>query len=214
MTRNRLIILAVALAASATLVLSAQPAGSQTGQCTATFHVLHDDHIGRLQLPAGQYQLRTTGVTCAVASHLFTQFLEDYNGVLPRPWRYTVQAVGQGTFASSRGGSFEAVRTGDASAPAQAGSASAGGGSHGDLVCPGTFDVEHNDRVGRLRIGEGNYTITLLGGNLTCATAERFFGIFLSRPLGNLPRKWVVLPQSAEFMKNSSHHGFRIKPAP
>jgi hypothetical protein len=66
---------------------------------------------------------------------------------------------------------------------------------------------------GRLRIGARDYTITLPGGNLTCATAERFFGIFLSRPLGKLPRRWVVLPQTAEFMKNSSHHGFRIKPA-
>jgi hypothetical protein len=213
MRRPRLTILAVALAASAALVVSAAPGGAQTGQCTATFHVLHNDHIGRLSLPAGLYQLRTTGVTCAQASHLFAQFLNDYNGVLPRPWRYTVQAVGQGTFASTRGGSFEAVRTGEPTAPAQAGSATNGGGSHGDLLCPGTFEVEHNDRVGRLRIAEGEYTITLLGGNLTCATAERFFGRFLDRPLGNLPRGWVVLPQSAEFMKFSSHHGFRIKPA-
>jgi hypothetical protein len=213
MRRHRPIILALALAASATLVMAAPPGGAQTGQCTASFHVLDDDHIGRLSLPAGLYQLRTNGVTCANASHLFTQFLEDYNGVLPRPWRYTVQAVGQGTFASTRGGSFEAIRTAEPTAPAQAGSASAGGGSHGELICPGTFDVEHNDRVGRLRIGAGDYTITLPGGNLTCATAERFFGIFLSRPLGKLPRRWVVLPQTAEFMKNSSHHGFRIKPA-
>jgi hypothetical protein len=153
MRRHRPIILALALAASATLVMAAPPGGAQTGQCTATFHVLHDDHIGRLSLPAGLYQLRTNGVICA------------------------------------------------------------GGGSHGELICPGTFDVEHHDRVGRLRIGAGESTITLLGGNLTCATAERVFGIFLSRPRGNLPRRWVVLPQTAEFMKNSSHHGFRIKPA-
>lgn len=208
----RRLILAPALAVAAVLATSL-PASAQTGQCTASFHVLHDDHVGRLSLPAGLYQLRTNGVTCANASHLFTQFLEDYNGVLPRPWRYTVQAVGQGTFASTRGGSFEAVRTGDATAPAQAGSATNGGGSHGDLLCPGTFEVEHDDRVGSLRIGAGEYTITLLGGNLTCATAERFFGIFLDRPRGKLPRRWVVLPQSAEFMKFSSHHGFRIKPA-
>jgi hypothetical protein len=36
------------------------------------------------------------------------------------------------------------------------------------------FDVRHNDRVGGLRIPAGDYTVTLLGGNLTCATAERF----------------------------------------
>ncbi len=93
------------------------------------------------------------------------------------------------------------------------GNATQGGGSHGDLLCPGTFTVENNDRIGRLRIPAGDYTITLLGGNLTCATAERYFGIFLERPSGKLPRKWVVLPRLAEFMKFSSHHGFRIKPA-
>ena len=65
--------------------------------------------------------------------------------------------------------------------------------------------------MGNLRIPAGEYQITLLGGNLTCATAERYFGIFLDRPTGNLPRKWTVLPMLAEFFKQSSHHGFRIK---
>ena len=37
--------------------------------------------------------------------------------------------------------------------------------------------------------------------------------VFLERPSGKLPRNWVVLPRLAEFMKYSSHHGFRIKPA-
>ena len=180
-------------------------ARAQAPSCTTSFHVLHDDRIGSLQLPAGTYELATTNLSCAKASHLFVEFLEDFNGVLPGSWRSTVEGVGHGRFIGSRGRSFTALRTGSGT--------TGGGGSHGDLQCPGVFEVDHDDRIGALRIPEGGYTITLLGGNLTCATAERYFRAFLKRPLGNLPRKWVVLPQSAEFMKFSSHHGFRIKPA-
>ncbi len=205
----RRLALVAGLTASVALGFGA-PAQAQT-TCTASFHVLHDDRIGRLSTPAGIYQLATRNLTCAQASSLFTQFLNDFDGVLPRPWRYSVQGVGRGTFTGSRGRSFTAVRTGAANTPAQPGPASQGGGSHGDLLCPGTFEVENNDRVGQLSIPAGDYQITLLGGNLTCATAERYFGIFLDRPTGNLPRKWTVLPMLAEFFKQSSHHGFRIK---
>jgi hypothetical protein len=210
--RPRSAVLALLVAAVAALAASGSAHGQAPAQCAATFHVLHDDTIGELELPDGQYRLTVDGLSCARASHLFTQFLRDFNGVLPRPWRYSVEGVGRGTFTGLD--RFSVARTGDTgSASATPGSATDGGGSHGDLQCPGTFDVEHNDRVGRLRIPAGDYAITLLGANLTCATAERFFARFLQRPRGRLPRGWVVLPQSAEFMKFSSNHGFRIKPA-
>ena len=209
---KRLRISLVVLAATGLTALGVSaPAQAQTGQCTASFHVVHDDHIGRLQVPAGIYTLNAKGLSCAKASRLWTQFLSDFNGVLPSPWRFSVQGVGRGTFTKGATVSFTAVRTGDATSPAQPGPISQGGGSHGDLLCPGTFEVENDDRVGQLSIPAGNYQITLLGGNLTCATAERYFGIFLDRPTGNLPRKWTVLPMLAEFFKQSSHHGFRIK---
>jgi hypothetical protein len=211
--RPRSVVLALAVLAAATFGTGAPAQAQAPTPCTATFQVLHDDVIGDLQLPAGQYQLAVDGihVTCAQASHLFTQFLQDFNGVLPRPWSYDAVAVGEGVFTGR--GTFAVVRTGAAGGSTATGTATAGGGSHGDLACPGTFEVVHNDRIGRLRIPAGDYTITLLGGNLTCATAERFFAAFLTLPRGSLPRRWVVLPQSAEFMRFSSHHGFRIKPA-
>jgi hypothetical protein len=213
MIRRRSAPLVLSLAAAALLGAGAQAKAQAPAPipCIATFHVLHDDVIGDLELPEGQYRLAVDGITCARASHLLTQFLEDWDGVLPRPWGYTVHDPGQGTFSGR--GTFTVTRTGDATTPGQPGSRSAGGGSHGDLVCPATFDVLHDDRVGRLRIPAGDYTITLLGGNLTCATASRLFSRFLKRPSGRLPRRWVVLPQTAEFMRFSSHHGFRIKPA-
>ena len=188
----------------------ASPAAAQTGTCPASFHVLHDDTIGRLSLPAGLYQLTAAdGLTCAAASNLFTQFLRDYDGRLQRPWSYTVQGEGRGTFTGR--GSFTVARTGDANSTAQPGSATNGGGSHGDLACPNTFEVVHDNRIGALRIPAGNYRITLLGANLTCASAVRNFPRFLERPAGNLPGGWILLAQSAEFVRGSTSYGFRIK---
>ena len=209
MRRTRSVVLVLALAAAAVLG-GAASASAQAVACPATFEVLHNDRIGDLSLPKGHYRISTEGLTCARASHLFTEFLEDYDGKLHKPWRSTVDGVGSGTFSGR--GVFNVVRLPPGTPPVP-GNATQGGGSHGDLLCPGTFTVEDDDRIGRLRIAAGDYTVTLLGGNLTCATAERYFVIFLERPSGKLPRKWVVLPRLAEFMKFSSHHGFRIKPA-
>jgi len=209
MGRARSVLLVLALAVAAALG-AGQPASAQATTCPATFHVLHDDRIGDLSLPAGHYRITAEDITCARASHLFTEFLEDFDGRLHKPWRYTVVGAGQGTFTGR--GAFTVVRQADDLPPVH-GNSTQGGGSHGDLLCAGTFTVAHDDRIGKLRIPAGDYTITLLGGNLTCATAERFFGVFLERPSGKLPRNWVVLPRLAEFVKYSSHHGFRIKRA-
>jgi hypothetical protein len=210
--RPRSALLALVVAAAAALGTAAPAHGQAPAQCAATFHVLHDDVIGELQLPAGQYRIAVDGLSCASASHLFTQFLRDFDGRLRRPWSYSADDVGRGTFTGR--GSFTVTRTADNGSPnATPGSAADGGGSHGDLVCPGTFEVVHNDRVGRLRIPRGDYTVTLLGGNLTCATAERLFARFLQRPRGRLFGGWVVLPDTAEFMRFSSYHGFFIAPA-
>jgi hypothetical protein len=210
--RPRSALLALALAAAATLCAGTAAHAQAPTPCAATFHVLHDDVIGELELPEGQYTLAVAGISCARASFLLSQFLRDYDGVLPRPWRYAVEDVGRGSFRGR--GQFTVTRTADTGAStATPGSASDGGGSHGDLACPGTFDVQHDDRVGRLRIPRGDYTITLLGANLTCRTAATLLARFLRRPSGRLPGRWVVLPAAAEFVGWSAHHGFRIKPA-
>jgi len=60
------------------------------------FHVLHDDRIGPAVFPAGSYAVEPaagSGLTCADASRLFTRFLEDWDGVLPRPWRVRAQTA-------------------------------------------------------------------------------------------------------------------------
>lgn len=216
MKRHRPLLVAFALAVGATMATSAPALAQGVTQCTATFHVLHDDRIGALRVSAGQYQLRTNELTCVKASHLFAEFLRDFGGALPRPWVTTVLGVGNGRFSRGAGSNqyFIAQRTGDATAPANPGPATNGGGSHGDLLCPGTFRVLNDDRVGGLSIRGGRYTITLLGGNLACPNAVSLFRRFLRSPSGRLTGGWQVLPAAGEFVNGSTHNGFRIKPAP
>ena len=208
MSRRRLTILALALCASALIATGAPALMQGQTQCSATFEVLHNDRIGSLQLPEGSYQLRPFDLSCTRASHLFAEFLQDYNGRLPSPWRYTVQGVGRGTFifgtAERR---FVVVRVGT-STP---GHASQGGGAHGELVCPATFAVEHNDRIGPLRLRAGQYRVTRLGARLSCSRASTLLARFLDQPSGDLRGGWIVLPQLGEFVKGSSYYGFRIK---
>jgi hypothetical protein len=196
--RRRLILLVLTVPAASAAAVPAANAQAPSA-CPGTFHVLHDDHIGALPVAGGQYELRATGLTCAQASSAFAAFLSDYNGVLPKPWRYN----GENTFARGTDGTaFTFARQDAPPVP--------GPDSHGDLACPGSFRVLHNDRVGRLSIPRGRYRITVLGPNLSCVAAERRFARFLKHPDGKL-RGWTVLPDSGEFVRRSTTDGFRIK---
>jgi hypothetical protein len=214
----RSLVLALILALTAAFGLPAAAlAQTPSTACSASFHVLHDDRIGRLTLPAGLYTLTPKSgrqaITCARASSLFTQFLRDYDGVLPRPWTYSAQGDGEGTFDRGDGQSFTAVRSGDAGPdnPGNGGSHADGGGTHGALLCPGDFEVKNNDRIGRLSLPRGDYQISLLGANLSCATAVKLFRRFLNRPSGRLGGQWVVLPAAGEFVNGSTLNGFYVK---
>jgi hypothetical protein len=211
MRRPRLTILAVALAASAALVVSAAPGGAQTGQCTATFHVLHNDHIGRLSLPAGPYRITLLAVgmlSCSRASTLFASFLQLYTGRLPVPWRLDVTTA---TFSAGHNVGF---RVKPAAGPPPRPTPSGRHPSDGTR-CPGFFRVLHNDRIGALRLAGGNYIVTLLrGGNLSCSQASSQLTQFLNLPRGNLPRPWVLDARKAVFRQRGTRNGFRVKPAP
>ena len=119
-------------------LVSPAAASAQTGApaaCPASFQVLHDDKIGSLSLPAGPYTVTlrdSATLSCAQASDYFRQFLEDWDGKLPRPWRYSVQGTGLGTFR--RGSSS----VGFSVAPGSGGGG--GGGGHHPIgaACPGT----------------------------------------------------------------------------
>ena len=65
--------------------------------------MLHNDTIGRLRLARGPYWitlLQGSRLSCRGASRLFSSFLQDFAGALPRPW---VVQVRNGTFTRGRG---------------------------------------------------------------------------------------------------------------
>jgi len=179
----RLTILA-ALAVGFALPLTSASAATR---CPATFQVLHNDRIGAMSLPAGAYRVTVNGVSCPGASRLFADFLQDYDGVLPGAW--TANAARRSFTDGRRSVSVRPVKPTPPTPPNPP-------GPPAPTVCPGTFSVLHNDRVGAIRLPRGRYTITVLTGTagLPCTTAARLYAQFLDYPSGDLPAPWTALP--------------------
>jgi hypothetical protein len=179
--------------------------------CPGYFRVLHNDHIGRLSLPAGPYRITLLAVgrlSCSRASTLFANFLQLYTGRLPFPWRLDVRTA---TFSASHNVGF---RVKPAVGPAPRATPSGRHPSDGTR-CPGFFRVLNNDRIGALRLPRGNYIVTVLrGGNVSCSEASSEFRQFLNLPQGNLPRPWVLNARKGVFRQRGTRNGFRVKPAP
>jgi hypothetical protein len=176
-------ILALVALAAAALALPAAPAAAAT-QCPATFDVLHNDHVGSMSLPAGQYTVSVTQVSCAGASKLFAQFLSDYDGILPFPWvanaadRSFTRGSGPTSFSVKRG-AYPPVPPSPPT-PAR------------PVACPGTFSVLHDDRIGSQPFPQGAYKLRLLGTGFTCQRISQWFAQFLDDFDGNLPRPWTM----------------------
>jgi hypothetical protein len=192
------------LAALAALALSAAPASAQApaaraaGACPGYFTVLHDDRIGKVSFPAGPYTVVTSGVGCSTASRLIARFLQDWDGRLPKPWTL-VQLGERRRFV--QGGTTNDIQMTPVSGPKPGPS---------NLVCPGSFDVLHDDRIGALAVPRGQYRLTLLSAaGLTCAQAAQAFAAFLDRPAGNLPSPWRLDARTRTFTR-AAGVGFRI----
>jgi hypothetical protein len=203
--RRLLAIIALALGILFGTLAGAAPAQTPAA-CPSTFAVLHDDRIGPLALPQGNYTitiLDPSRFSCAAAADRFRQFLQDFDGVLPSPWQLDPATA---TFTGPSGQGFSVAL---ASQPS-----GGGGGSHPatGTLCPATFDVLHNDRIGALRLPAGAYSITLLSiGRLSCAQASARFTAFLQDFDGRLPGGWIVDPETGTFLR-SALVGFRVKP--
>jgi hypothetical protein len=184
-------------------LVRATPGRATTVSCPGTIQVEHNDRIGSLSLPAGAYNIRSTGVSCAAASQLFVQFLNDWDGRLPGSWRTTVQGVGRGTFTAPRGQAFAVQRAGGGT-----------GGGNG-LVCSQRLVLTQNDRIGPLVIKKGRYIIDRLGPlSPSCAQATSLLEGFLINFDGVLPNGWTLLPNDATFVRGSVSYGFRLEPDP
>lgn len=190
----------------------ANPAEAAPAKCAGTFRVLHNDHIGELSVPAGQYVItvrNSARLSCSAASKLFTRFLEDYDGVLPAPWILT------GPGAQFRRGAGSAVGFSITRNAGGGGNIPGGGGRHPQRgsFCPGTFRVLNRDHIGRLQLAAGRYYVILLqAGGLTCSQASANFTRFLDDVSGVLPPPWILEPQTARFRRGHGGVGFRVKP--
>ena len=173
-------------------------------RCPATFHVLHNDRIGRLKLREGHYRIRVLddqSLTCERAAKLFARFLQDFDGELPGAWRLKVAKatfVKRGTDVG-----FRVKRVSQSSG--------SGGGKHPSgrhETCP-TFRVLHNDRIGDVRFPRGTYQMTALGG-FSCQKASKRFADFLQLPEGNLPHPWKLRGRTGTFERRRTGKGFQV----
>jgi hypothetical protein len=201
-------LLAAAAAAGLMSAPAAQAQGAVPVACPATFSVLHDDAIGSLSVPAGPYQLTVldpSKLSCAQASDWFGRFLEDWDGVLPSPWKLNAATA---TFTDKAGAGFKIARVATPSG--------GGGGQHPatGAQCPGVFQVLHADHIGSLSVPRGPYTLTLLStATMSCATASSKFASFLSDFDGRLPSPWILDKSTGTFLRGSARVGFRVEPA-
>jgi hypothetical protein len=173
-----------------------------------TFRVLHNDRIGKINLPAGTYKmtvLNSNRLACQTASKLFARFLQDWDGVLPYPWVGKPNGVGKATFR--RGANSSTGFT-----VAKGGGGGGGGGGGVRQACPGTFRVLHNDRIGTFYIPKGQYRITLLNNKrFTCPRAVARFQQFLLDFDGQLPHPWTLNQNTATFYRMDKRAvGFHI----
>ena len=176
--------------------------------CGGYFTVLHNDHIGSFSIPKGRYRITLlgySGPSCSQASTLFARFLQDFDGILPRPW-----SVDSSTGSFMRGSRHIGFRI----KPYVDDGGTSNGGRYpvrGETRCP-TFRVLHNDRIGRLVLPKGTYNVWVRG-RLSCSASTRLFDQFLDDPTGDLPTPWVVNAGSASFSRGpGSSTGFRVKP--
>jgi hypothetical protein len=199
---------ALAAALALTLALSRDDAAAAGANCP-TFRVLHNDRIGRAVLPAGTYNVHLTRgskLSCAKASSLFARFLQDFDGNIA-PWRVVPKGAGKARFLKPGNRGFAVARVGGGG----------GGGRNPRLghLCPGTFHVLHNDRIGPLFFPAGIYQIYIPNHSLVpCKGASKHFARFLAFPSGVLPGNWQMKSNRAVFFlkHRPAKRRFRVDP--
>lgn len=190
-------------------------AGATTTAAAATtcpaFKVLHDDRIGPASLPAGNYAITipaAANLGCKESSELFARFLEDYDGVLPAPWKVAAEGSGKASFNRNGQLGFAVKLT-------SSGGGEGGGNPYDGKLCPGTFTVNSTTVVGSLRFTKGKFLIYQPAGTgISCNRASVLFTRFLASPGGTLPSPWRLQNQTATFYKsaNPTRSAFRIEP--
>ena len=198
--RTRCLLLAITLTA-AVLAAPAAADAQAPAACPATFEVLHDDTVGALYLPKGNYTislLDPAALSCAEASDLFRQFLEDFDGRLSRPWVVDPRAA---AFTRGAGGSV-----GFTVSPAGSGGGGGGGGHHpGGHDLPGHLPGPPRRSHRQLRRAERPLPDhAAVGRQDHCSRAAAYLARFLDDYDGILPRPWFLDPETGSFMRGAA----------
>ncbi len=199
---------ALAAATVALLAFGAASAPAIAPASCPSFRVLHNDRIGPAVLPAGTYRIAlapTSGLTCATAAKQLTRFLEDFDGVLPSPWRVVAGGSGKATFNQGAKAGFSVSRSNGEEG---------GGGNLLGQLCRGSFTVNSNARVGPLTFAKGPYLLYIPPrSGISCNRASVLFTRFLGAG-GILPAPWRLQNQTGTFFKpaNPTRSAFRVEP--
>lgn len=187
---------AAAVTASTSLVASASAANT-----CPSFHVLHNDSIGKVKIPAGQYSVSPKGVTCKNSAILIERFLDDYDGNLPDGWTIT----GGSSIVFKKSGTSESITMKRTTVAPSGG----GGSDTQNGVCPGSFTVLHNDKVGGMPLKAGQYQIRTKG--LYCWFDTQKLAYFLDyNETGKLPSPWTVVSALKKIQRSPNHY-FTLK---
>jgi hypothetical protein len=208
-----------ALIAALALAVVARPADAAVAptakpQACPSFRVLHNDRIGPAVFPAGNYTitLESASLDCKTGGELFARFLEDFDGVLPTPWKVQPEASGKASFVRGALPGFSVELT----KKQTSGEIEKEGATNPDLgtLCRNPFTVNHTTTLRPLRFTKGRFLIYLpAGSTITCEGAVALFQRFLGNS-PNVPSPWKLTTQTATFYKPASptRSAFRIEP--
>jgi len=209
-----------ALIAALALALGARPAAAAQAPMTPAaktcpgFNVLHDDRIGAAVFPAGRYTIKLESETldCKTGGELFARFLEDFDGILPAPWKVTAEGTGRASFPRGSQPGFSVQLT----KKQTSGEIEKEGATNPDLgtLCRNPFTVNHTTTLRPLRFTKGQFLIYLPpGSTINCEQAVSLFRQFLANS-PNVPSPWKLDNQTATFYKPASpkRSAFRIEP--
>lgn len=217
--RNRVALGALLATLALALAFTARPADAAqapapTAKTCPNFRVLHADRIGAAVFPAGSYTitLESASLDCKTGGELFARFLENFNGVLPSPWKVTPEGSGAAAFPrAGRPGFSVAVTKKQTSGEIEKESA-----TNPDIgtLCRNPFTVNHTTVISPLRFTKGQFLIYLpAGSTINCNQAVALFQRFLGAS-PSLPSPWKLTSESATFYKPASptRSAFRIEP--
>lgn len=174
--------------------------------CPGSFQVLHNDTIGAMSLPAGNYRINrlTSGqaITCPQASAWFAYFLNhDYAGNLPKPW--TMNVAAKAFYDGSRTNGFSVARLSGVGTPL---------GSfpkEGESICSTNFLVGASTTVSGFTVKAGRYVLTGTG-TITCSRAMQLATHVINE--AELPASWTIDRRYGWFHHIGGTYGFRLDP--